>query len=737
MHHDLNRPRLYAAVGFASALALTGQVATAADADALTLEEVTVTAEKRTQNLQDVPATVSVVSSEQISAFHATQLADIGAYIPGLQVDSGGAPGQTTLSIRGISPISANATVGSYIDDTPIGSTGFHNRGGSYALDLLPYDVRQIEVLSGPQGTLYGANALGGLIKYDLTTPDLDTSEYRVGGTLFGIDHSSGVGSGFRGYVNTPLVTDKVGLIASIGQERTPGFIDNSATHRSDQNSDLQRSARLGLLWKISDTATLHLNGLYAKTETDGVATVALDPVTMKPLAGDLTDNNLRANTYDNSLYYVAATLNWKLPWADFVSATSWSKKSDRIVQDATSTYQTLLPLLGGPDNGIVDFPLYVSAKRFSQEFRLSSASAQTVEWLAGLYYDYEKGTNTQFLRTYQADGTSLASLGLDPLFEAGLPTIYREYAAFANATLHATNRLEFGAGVRYARNVQGFAQIIEPGSPILPPSNVPGKSAEGVTTWIARSNYKFTDDIMGYGLVSTGYQAGGPNTTLPGVPPSVSSSTLTNYEVGLKNSLLDGRAIVNIAAFELRWNKIQVPGSLPSGISYIANGGTARSRGLQLDSSIRATQDLEFRATASYIDAILTQDAPTANGFNGDRLPLVPQFAGSVRADYEHHAFADWNFNAGVGLRYVGRRYSVGLLDLDGIPTAAYSALDANTGLSNSNWTFRLFAKNLTDKRAYLTAFSFPDLSGGVVVQNEGTVLQPRTIGVTVDYKF
>src|SRR4051812_44285446 len=252
MHHL----RLYAAFGVASLLTLNAKPAAAADS--LTLEEITVTAQKRTENLQEVPATVSVIGADALSELHATQLTDIGAYVPGLQVDSYGTPGQTILSIRGISPISANATVGSYIDDTPIGSTGFHDRGGSYALDLLPYDVKQIEVLSGPQGTLYGANALGGLIKYDLTTPNLNSSEFRVGGTLFGIDHSSGVGSGFRGYVNTPLLTDKVGLIASIGQERTPGFIDNSATGRRDQNSDLQRSARLGLLWKISDTASLH-----------------------------------------------------------------------------------------------------------------------------------------------------------------------------------------------------------------------------------------------------------------------------------------------------------------------------------------------------------------------------------------------------------------------------------------------------------------------------------------------
>jgi len=726
--------RRYAAFGVASMLTLTARWAAAADS--LALEEITVTAQKRTENLQEVPATVSVIGADSLSELHATQLTDIGAYIPGLQVDSNGTPGQTILSIRGISPLSQNATVGSYIDDTPIGSTGFHDRGGSYALDLLPYDVKQIEVLSGPQGTLYGANALGGLIKYDLTTPSLTASEFRVGGTVFGIDHSSGVGSGFRGYANTPLIPGTLGLIASVGQERTPGYIDNSATGRKDQNSDLERSARVGLLWQITDDASLKVNGIYANTKSDGVATVALNPVTMRPLTGDLTDNNLRPNLYDNTLWYFAATLNWKLPFADLVSATSWSKKSDRFIQDSTFTYQSLLPLLGGPADGITDFPLYISAKRFSQEVRLSSNTRGPLDWLAGVYYDYEKGTNTQFVRAFDAGGVSLADLGIDPLFAASLPTIYREYSTFANATWHVTSRLDFGGGIRYARNVQGFSQIIEPGSPILPASNVPGKSAESVTTWLGRANFKFTDDIMGYGLVSTGYQAGGPNTSLPGVPPAVSSSKLTNYELGLKTTLLDGRAVVNVAAFDLEWKKIQIPGSLPSGITYTANGGGARSRGVQLETTIRLAQGLELRANGSYTDAKLTQDAPTAFGFKGDRLPLVPQVAGSVRLDYTHPAVADWNFHAGAGLRYSGRRYSVGLLALDGIPTAAYSALDFNTDLSNNHWTVRIFAKNLTDKRAYLTAFSFPDLDGAVV-QNEGTVLQPRTVGLAVDYKF
>ena len=730
MHHL----RLYAAFGFASVLTLSGR--NAAAADVFTLEEITVTAQKRTENLQDVPAQVSVIGADAIGEMHVTQLSDIGAYVPGLQVDSYGTPGQTILSIRGIPPLSANATVGSYIDDTPIGSTGFHNRGGSFALDLLPYDVRQIEVLSGPQGTLYGANALSGLIKYDLTTPSLNSSEFRVGGTVFGVNHSSQVGSGFRGYANTVLIQDTLGMIASVGQERTPGYIDNTFTGRKDQNSAIQRSARLGFLWQINDDASLKINGLYANTQSDGSATIAADQTTNRPLNGDLTDNNPRPNVYDNRLWYFSATFNWKLPFADFVSATSYSKKSDRFVQDSTYTYQPLLPLVGGPADGIVDFPLFLSAKRYSQEFRLASNTAGPVDWLVGAFADYEDGTNTQFLRTFDANGNSLASLGIDPLFAAALPTIYREYAAFANVTWHATSRLDVGGGIRYAKNVQNFAQIVEPGSPVLPPANIPGKSAEGVTTWLGRLNYKLTDQVMAYGLVSTGYQAGGPNTSLPDVPPSVSSSKLTNYEVGLKTTLLDGRAIVNLSAFDLEWKRIQIPGSLPSGISYVANGGGARSRGVQLESTIRLAQGLDLRVNGSYTHAKLTDDAPSAFGLKDDRLPLVPQVSGSIRLDYVHEAFADWNLHAGTGLRYTGNRYSVGLEKLDGIATPAYATLDANTDLSNSHWTFRVFAKNLTDKRAYLTAFNYPDISGAIV-QNEDIVLQPRTVGLAVDYKF
>ena len=189
----------------------------------------------------------------EITEFHVTQLTDIGAYVPGLQVDSAARPDRPS-SASEASPPGSNATVATYIDDTPIGSSSFHDRGASYGLDLLPYDVQRIEVLEGPQGTLYGANALGGLIKYVLTQPSLTKTDIRFGGDVEGISGSDSAGGGARAMINTPLVEDKLGFLASYAFENTPGYIDNTQTGQKDQNGVVQESGRLALLWQADPT---------------------------------------------------------------------------------------------------------------------------------------------------------------------------------------------------------------------------------------------------------------------------------------------------------------------------------------------------------------------------------------------------------------------------------------------------------------------------------------------------
>jgi outer membrane receptor protein involved in Fe transport len=654
-----------------------------------------------------------------------------------LQVDSFGTPGQTQLTIRGIAPLSSNATVGTYIDDTPIGSTGFHERGGSYAVDLLPYDVKQIEVLAGPQGTLYGANALGGLIKYDLVQPKLNGTDIRTGLDLDSVRHAVSPGGGARFFINSAVVPGELGVIFSYSQEKTPGYIDNAATGQKDQNGALQQAARVAVRWAPVDDVSVGLNGLYERTNSAGAATVALSPQTLQPLYGDLTDYDQRPNYYYSVLRYVAADVRWHLPWADFVSASSWAEKTDNFTQDATATYQPLLPLLGGPSNAGVDFPLLLTSKKFTQELRLSSPGGARTEWLVGAYFDDERATNWQYLDAYDSTGVSLASQGLSPLLVASLPSTYREYSGFANVTQHFGAAFDVAAGVRYARNNQAFTEIIEPGSPIVAAASVPGTSSEGVWTWSLKPRYHINDTTMAYAVVSTGYQAGGPNTALPGAPEQVNSSTLTNYELGLKSSPWNQRATVDLSVFELNWHKIQLPATLPDGITYVANGGTARSRGAELDVGAQVTAHFLVHGSVTYTDARLTSDALSIGGKSGDPLPFVPKVAGSVTLDYTDHAFGAWDYEGGIGIRAEGARYSVGPFELDQLRTAGYGALDANFSLTGEHYSIRLYGKNVLDKRAYLTAFSFPNLDNSAVVQNEGIVIPPRTIGVALEAKY
>lgn len=705
----------------------------AAAADGTAVEEVVVTAQKKSENVQNVPQTVNVVGATQLQDFHVNQLTDIGAYVPGLQIDSSGTPGQTTISIRGVAPISSGTTVGTYIDETPIGSSSYHERTQSYALDILPYDVERLEVLQGPQGTLYGANSLGGLLKYVLVQPSLTTTSLRAGGELTGVKGAGSVGGGLRAMVNTPLVQDKLGFIASYGYANTPGYIDNARTGEKDQNGVRQESGRLALRWAAADNLTVRLGALFQSVNADGNATMALDPVTLKPLYGDLKDANYLPNIFRSRLQYYSGDINWDLGWASLVSATSYSSQRTHSIQDATVTFQPIYGLFGYPD-GLSAFDLDLGNRKFTQEVRLQSAPGHKLEWLAGGFYDHETSTNHQIETATMPDGTPIA--GLNPAFEGLLPITYNEYAFFGDLTYHFTDRFDVMGGVRYAHNSQDFRQTILPG-PLLPPSDVPGHSSEGVWTYSVSPRFHVTDDIMTYVRVASGYQPGGPNTALPGVPPAVKSDTLTSYEVGLKSMFWDRRVTLNLAAYDLEWKDIQVVGSLPGGITYTTNGGTARSRGFQADGTIRPIQGLTVQGTLAYTDAKLTEDVPSVGGMAGDRLPYVPKWSGSLRADYAWPLMGEWEGHAGAGLRMVGDRFSLGPFAISQYKTPAYSALDLNLGVSNDRWNLSVFAKNVTDKRAYLTAGAIQDGLSGAIPLVEGAILQPRTIGVSLDVKM
>ena len=701
--------------------------------EASQLPEVVVTAQKRSENLQEVPAQVNVVSSQELEQLHVTQLTDIGAYVPGLQVNSGGAPGQTILSLRGIAPIGPSATVGVYLDDTPVGSTSVEASGARFSLDLLPYDLQRLEILQGPQGTLYGANSIGGLIKYVLTQPDLREYHLRVGGDVFGVENAGTVGGGGRINVTGPIVEDKLAFLASYASENTPGYINNSETGEKDQNGVRQQTGRLALLWTPTPALSFKLNALLQKTDADNDATVALNPTTLQPLVGELTNNNYVPETSRETLQNYSGDINWDLKWAKLTSVTSYGQTSNFLQEDKSHTYGTLLPLFGFPVGKSYYTDDYVTNK-VTEELRLASGTGKLIDWLVGGFYTHESTEN--FQQAYVESFAGVLTPHLNPLVYAVLPDIYREYAAFGDLTLHVTDKFDLAGGLRYAYNDQNFHTLSK--GVLTGSADLSGHSSEGVVTYNFNPRYQITRDVLAYLRIASGYQAGGPNIPYPTVPPVVKSDTLTNYEVGLKSEFWDRRALLNIAAFYIDWNNIQVDALQKStGLSFLENGGTAKSEGVSLDGSLRPLAGLVLSGNVTYTDAVLTQNVPNGAGLDGDRLPYIPEWSGSLQANYSWKLTSELAAHVGGGVRLVDSRVSALSSAPNSFRLGAYDAVDLDGDITYKQYTVRLFVKNAGDTRAYDFYDPLSNPISGKFVQVQGTVIEPRTVGLAIDAKF
>lgn len=699
------------------------------------IDEIIVTAQKREESLQDVPVSISVVDDQQLQNLHVTQLTDIAAYVPGFQVDSGGSPGQTVLSLRGVAPIGPGQTVGTYIDDTPVGSSSFYARGSVFALDLLPYDIERLEVLRGPQGTLYGASSIGGLLKYVTRSPDLSNFEVRAGAEALSMSDADDLGVGGRVGVNAPLVEGKFAVRASYAYQRTPGYIDNTALGLEDQNEYEQDGGRIALLWQISDAVSLRLSGMWQSVDSDDNATeVSTLPPSLTPIGGGRSNNNVLSQPFTKDLAYYSATLNWDLGWASLLSATSYSDTDTLQIQDGTPTYGIVYDLFAGIPDGKAPFTLGLGLEKWTQELRLTSNSKGRVEWLVGGFFTDEDSSNTQLVRSYFSDGTTPIP-GLDPLADLSLPTTYREYGIFGDFTYKFTDRFDVTVGARWSTNDQKFAQI-SAGGPLIPAGITPGKSSENVWTYMVSPRFHMSEDTMLYGRVASGYRPGGPNVELAGAPPQVDSDSLVNYEVGLKSEFYEHRAFVDVALFYMDWKDIQLSVAR-GGVSFLDNAGKAESRGVELSAAVVPVDGLRLGINGAYTDATLTEDVPPPGvGLAGDRLPRIPEWSGSLTADYSFPLRGDWTARVGGGYRYVDERLSAVASDPNAVTADSYSALDLNASLSSERWSVRLYARNVTDERADLSRDLQTDALDQPVFVT-ATPLQPRTIGLALDVTF
>jgi outer membrane receptor protein involved in Fe transport len=712
------------------AIAATGPIA--ANSDAL-IEEVLVTAQKRIENMQDVPASVSVFRRRQLQQLNATTIIDYAAYIPGLNVSSGGGPGQTMITLRGIAPVGPGAVVGYYVDDTPLGSSSNYGAAREFGLDLMPYDVERIEVLRGPQGTLYGAGAMGGLLKYVLRRPSVSDFEAWAGATTFDIASASDAGWGVRAGANVPLAAERAGVWGSYFEQRTPGYADNAQTGGRDLNDVGQRGGRLALLWQIDDAMSLQLGALWQRIHSSDDAAVSLsltglDPPTGVPDHGALTSFHPLPQPFSQDIDHYSATLEWQLGWASLMSASSYSRMRTRHVQDAS-------PIFGAIVAGYAPWHIDADLSKRTQEVRLASQPGENVEWLIGGFYTREDGEQVRNVFAIDAAGQPIPQFAPRFLF-VEFPSRYEEIAGFGSATLRLTDRFDVTGGVRWARNWQRFRQISGGlASLIGPPTDVTGRASENVLTYNVSPRWRLTPDTMLYARVASGYRPGGPNPRALDLPPTVAADTLTNYELGVKTQFLAGRAQVNLAAFRIDWRDIQ-QSITRGGIGSVDNTGDAVSKGFELETAFVPADGVRIGVNAAYSDPKLT--APVA-GIAAARLGNTPRWSTSAVLDYEFALADRWMAHLNGGWRYVGEQ-GTAIAAQTGADFSyvlpSYTALDLAADVTRGSWTLRLFARNVTDRRAYI--------GGGLGVDADNVpygidlnALQPRTVGISFDIGF
>lgn len=709
-------------------------------------EDIVVTAQKRSQLLIDVPQSISVVSGAALETQQATRFEDYLKLVPGLQLNQA-QPGQSRLILRGINTGGVASTVAVYVDETPFGSSSGLVNGAALAGDFDTFDINRIEVLRGPQGTFYGANSLGGVLKFVTNAPDLANTLIRG---RAGVETVQGGDVGYFGnvVVNVPLAPT-FAVRASGYYRKDGGFIDSIGTAGSDVqnniNSDRTYGGRVSALFQPSDTFSLRASAFLQNIEVNAPSTVESDPNTFATLYGRQTQSQFVPQFLNTKYRVYNVTGHVDLGVFDLTSSTSYATLHQTNRQDATNN-------LSGLINAIFMVPneLYLAQNtnddKFTQELRLSK-SLGFVDLLAGGYYTYEKGAIRQ---EYVAvvPGTFTPATGLPQLALVNLRSTYKEVAGFANATFHLGSHFDVDAGGRYSHNDQvanqDTAGALAGGTKVLPTA----RSNEGVWTYSVAPKYKFNDSLSVYGRVAKGFRPGGPNVLPPnapaGTPTNYNSDTLTSYEVGVKAQTPDRTFSIDADVFYIDWNNIQLL-AVVNGFGVNANAGRARSDGFEVTATVRPTPGLELSVNGAYTHARLVDDTPAiVGGKAGDGLPFTPKYSVNLNGDYTWSLGTRSTAYLGGSTRFLSKQPGA----FDATFRAArgaqrqlpsYVVVDLRAGVDFGRVGLELYAKNIGNAEGK-TSTGAVTANGGNVNPNGAIatgIIRPRTVGIALTAKL
>jgi iron complex outermembrane receptor protein len=703
------------------ALALAASVSVlplSAHAQDTQTEEVVVTAQKREELLRNVPQSVTAITEETLERLQANDFTDYAGHVPGLAV-TGGQPGNSRVTLRGLNTGGVASTVGIYVDETPFGSSTSLVNAAALALDLDPYDVTRIEVLRGPQGTLYGANTLGGLIKFVTAAPDPTEFSGRASG---GYETTEGGDSSWsaRAMVNVPL-GDQAALRISGLRRSEGGYVDDPSRGVEDVNGVETSGWRAAFLLNATDDLAIRLSAQSQDIDSENSEAVAYFQSPLEPVAGDTDQFSPFDVTSDVTYRILNGTIDWDLGWASLISSTSYSELEQFHLEDGTLAF-------GLPSFLVESIP----QDKVTQEVRLASNGDGPLEWLLGAFYTSENGLLDQeiFFGTPPGIVTGLT---------ATIDSEYQETAVFGGVTYHFSDQFDVALGARYAENEQS---MVQGGTAV---SNGTEESSDDAFTYSIAPRWRPNDRTMIYARLATGYRPGGPNILgVPSViPPTFGPDQTTNYEIGVKVDLIEGLLRLDAAAFHIDWEDIQLL-VFDGAVAGNANGGGAESQGVEWSATLTPSDALTVVWSGAYTDAQLTDDTDpiVVGGAVGDPLPYAPEWASTLDVTYEWTAFGDNTAHVGGAWRYVGEQ-STGFPGVGGILFGAeqielpsYNILDLRAGVEFDAFSLDVFARNVTDERA-VTQFggfgqTLPDAPNGSAV-----LVRPRTIGVSLSARF
>ena len=722
-----------------------------------TLADILVTGTRRDEHLSDledvqmIPASVSVVSGASLEAQNAVQLSDYAANVPGLNVIGGGMPGASGVAIRSVSPLVLATSVAFYLDDVPIGSSGRWGYAGGTALDLLPYDLERLEVQRGPQGTFGGAGAEIGSIKYVLNPPDASRFEARVGADVNTIRGAAEPGESVRAMVNAPIIDGLFAVRATAYDSYTPGYIDNAYSGATGINVLRQYGGRIAALWRPAESLSLTVTAFYNLIEQASQSEVLSPSVVNVPGSGDayivsgagsygdLVDSLAFLSPFRKSLESYSATLRWNPGFAEIKSVTGWSRNHEHYVEDYTPIDGSYFPVLNSAvPAGLARLVEDVYLDKLTEELRIASPSGQRLDWVSGAFYTRERLDQLWVENAFDDSYQPIAAFA-PHLSALSRPSAFNELAVFGDVTWEFSDPFEVAAGIRIAHDTQDYNNVL---AGTLGQQDFAGQESDTVATWMTSARYRIVPTVMFYARVATGSQ---PNSLL--VPQSAISGaqngeTTTNYEIGVKSEFLERRALMDLTLFHLNRQRMLAI-IYESGVFHAAaDGGNATAQGLELTSSYTPLRGLRFGYNAAYTQCAYTEINPAAQyQLTGYQLENVPKWDMSITVNYDWTLPNLWHAHAGGDFRSIGQEWAayVQSRSLGGYPTTelpSYTVLNLNAAVARGPLSLKFFARNLADKRAYLNSDVIVN-DYNTAVQIEHYVLQPRTLGVGFDYVF